>query len=69
MVGVRGFEPPAPPPESARAFPRLAGDRVFLPTRGGAETRLNLKKFLPSIIKLAELPPDITAHVRPEGQE
>jgi integrase len=46
-----------------RALPRLAGDRVFPPTRGGAETRLNLKKFLPRIVKLGELPPEITAHV------
>jgi integrase len=46
-----------------RALPRLAGDRVFPPTRGGAETVLNFKKFWPRIAKLGELPSDITAHV------
>ena len=46
-----------------RALPRLAGDRVFPPTRGGAETVLNFKKFWPRIAKLGELPGDITAHV------
>jgi site-specific recombinase XerD len=44
-------------------LPQMVGDRVFPPTRGGAETVLNLKKFLPRIIKLANLPADLTAHV------
>ena len=40
-----------------------AGDRVFPPTRGGAATVLNLKKFWPRIAKLGGLPADITPHV------
>jgi site-specific recombinase XerD len=39
------------------------GDQVFPWTRGGAETRPNLKKFLQRKIELAELPLDFTAHV------
>ena len=46
-----------------KAVPRLSGDRVFPPTRGGTETVLNFKKFLPRIGKLGGLPRDITAHV------
>ena len=38
------------------ALPRLAGDRVFPPTRGGVDTVLNFKKFWPRIAKLGELP-------------
>jgi integrase len=46
-----------------KSMPRIESDRVFPPTRGDAETVLNLKKFLPRIVKLGELPADITAHV------
>lgn len=39
------------------------GERVFPPTRGGADTPLNLKKFWPRIARLGGLPADVTAHV------
>ena len=41
----------------------MTGDRVFPPTRGGADTVLNLKKFWPRIAKLGGLPADVTPHV------
>lgn len=46
-----------------KAVPRLGGDRVFPPTRGGADTVLNLKKLWPRIAKLGQLPADVTPHV------
>jgi integrase len=46
-----------------KGLPRLAGDRVFPASRGGAETILHFKKFWPRIAKLGGLPLDITPHV------
>jgi integrase len=46
-----------------KGVPRLGSDRVFPPTRGGADTGLYLKKFWPRIAKLGRLPADVTPHV------
>lgn len=45
------------------AMPRMDSARAFPPTRGGADTLLNLKKFLPRIMEAAEPPAGVTAHV------
>jgi integrase len=44
-------------------LPRMAGDRMFPPSRGGPNTILHFKKFWPRIAKLGGLPADITPHV------
>lgn len=46
-----------------KSVPQLGGDRVFPPTRGGADTGLYLKKFWSRIAKLCRLPADVTPHV------
>jgi integrase len=60
-VSVRPLSKPAC--DVLKSLPRMEGDQVFPATRGGVETALNLKKFLPRIVKLGNLPTDITAHV------
>jgi integrase len=44
-------------------MPHSGNDRVFPPSRGGAETVLHFKKFWPRFIKLGGLPAGITPHV------
>lgn len=46
-----------------KGVPRLAGDRVFPPTRGAADTMLYLRKFWLRVAKLGRLPADVTPHV------
>jgi integrase len=46
-----------------KGLPRMAGDRAFPASRGGAETTLHFKKFWPRIARLAGLPADVTPHV------